>query len=77
MCLDSVACVRRQPGGGTTLFQGFVTMPISEVRTSDNPCYLFAQHTHRKISFGSAQVVAHLSASAMWTEEELPTGTMQ
>lgn len=54
MCLDSVACIRRQPGGGTTLCQGFVTMPILEERTSeettsDNSCYLFAQHMHRKI----------------------------
>lgn len=53
MCLDSVACVRRQPGGGTTLFQGFVTMPISEERTSDKPCYLFAQHVHSMTSLSA------------------------
>lgn len=63
MCLDSVACVRRQPGRGTTLFQDFETMPIPEERTSDNPCYLFAQHIHRKIS---------LSALLRWLHIFLP-----
>lgn len=75
MCLDGTACARRQPGGGTALFQDFVTMPMSEERTLEGPLlFVCTARAQGAISYSSARVVAHPSVPATWAEERLPMG---